>query len=229
MARNMADQFITFTQDEIDAALEDLDKSIRLHDGSDPHTDNSDDEDKSVSLTDDEYNTISISVPHTFQPFKLPAIPESRAAEESTRSSDRQMNTGYIIYDGSEIKYVNNKGGTIDSIRGTSTVSSEKGSSIRSRASTATHTSDIPVNFYLSAEELLDCDYLSRNRTFSVTHYNRLPTNSHFTLTEKFYFFLIGLACVVSFSAVMVSVKFFERFFGERVLSLIGKCVVVLC
>lgn len=226
----MATQYPSLTQDEIDA-LNDLDKSIRLHDGNDVQTENSnsDDEDKSVNLTDDEDNTISINVPHTFQPFKLPAIPESRETAESTRSSNTQMNSGYIIYDGSEIKYVSNQRGTIDSIRrdGTSTVSSGKGSSIRSRASTATHTSDIPVNLYLSAEELLDFDYLSRNRRFSVTHYNRLPTNSHFTLTEKVYFFLIGLACVVSFSAVFVSVKFFEHVFGERVLSLIGKCLVV--
>lgn len=78
----MADQHPTLTQDEIDA-LADLDKSIGLHDAANLQTENSDDEDKSVNLTDDEDNTISINVPHTFQPFKMPAIPEAREAEST--------------------------------------------------------------------------------------------------------------------------------------------------
>lgn len=214
-------RFPSLTAEELDA-LENLDKSIKLHDKEEDAE--SFGEDRSVNLTDDEDNSITVNVPHTFHPFKLPAIPETRAVEpDGNGSTQRKKNSGYIIYDGAEIKYVNTKSGAEDSIHGTSTISSEKGSSVRSRASTATHTSDIPVNFYLSAEELLDCDYLNRNRRFSVTPHNRLPTNSHFTLSEKIYFFLIGLACVISFSAVLVSVTFFKPFFGERVLSLIGK------
>lgn len=215
--------FPTLTTEELDA-LEKLDKSIKIHEDDAKQGEESD-EDRSVNLTDDEENTITVNVPHSFHPFKLPAIPESREAEPDTNRSQRKMNTGYIIYDGSEIKYVSSKPGHIDSLRGTSTLSSEKGSSIRSRASTATHTSDIPVNFYLSAEELLDCDYLNRNRRFSVTHYNRLPTNSHFSITEKLYFFLLGLACVISFSAIFVSVSFFKPFFGDHVLSTIGRFI----
>ncbi|KAK3753484.1 hypothetical protein QZH41_009882, partial [Actinostola sp. cb2023] len=197
-------------------------------DAEDPEAVHGIDGDTSVDLTDDDDNSITVNVPPSFHPFKLPAIPETREAgpdySEENNAAERKLNTGYILFDGSEIKYVNSKNvaAHVDSLRGTSTLSSEKGSSIRSRASTATQTSEIPVNFYLSAEELLGYDYLNKNRRFSVTHYNRLPTNSHFSLREKLYFVLIGMACVISFSAVYISVAYFKPFFGEQVLSMLG-------
>lgn len=223
--------FPSLTDDELEA-LNNLDQSIKFHetvsDNEEPEAKNTKDdfEDTCSELSDD--NSLTFTIPQTYQPFKLSAIPESHEtstdfSDEKDFKSDKNINAGYILFDGSDIKYVNYKSGTMDSVRATS-VSSDRFSSIKSRTSTTTQASDsIPINFYISADDLLGQDYLKNAPGFSLTPYSRLPTNSHFSLREKLYFFLIGLACSVSFNAIYINVAYFRGFMGDQVLPILGK------
>ncbi|XP_031564430.1 uncharacterized protein LOC116299850 [Actinia tenebrosa] len=224
--------FPSLTNEELEA-LDNLDQSIRFHetfsDSEERETKESEDdfEDTCSELSDD--NSLTFTIPQMYNQFKLPVIPESYETStdfvERKESKSDKINAGYILFDGSEIKYVNYKEtGTMDSVRATS-VSSDRFSSIKSRASTTTQTSDsIPINLYISADDLLGQDFLKNAQGFSLAPYSRLPTNSHFSLREKLYFFLIGLACVISFNSIYISVAFFRGVLGDQVLQILGSC-----
>lgn len=225
--------FSSLTHDELEA-LNNLDQSIRFHetfsDNEEPESKKTEDdfEDTCSELSDD--NSLTFTIPQSYQQFKLPAIPESHETspdftEVKGSKSDKKINAGYILFDGTEIRYVNHTtGAPMDSVRATS-VSSDRLSSIKSRTSTTTQASDgIPINFYISADDLLgQDDFLKNPPGFSLSPYSRLPTNSHFSLREKLYFFLIGLACAISFNSIYISVAFFREILGDEVLPILGK------
>ncbi|EDO34818.1 predicted protein [Nematostella vectensis] len=221
------DMYLPSLTDQELEALESLDQSIRIHD--DHHL--NEDEEDNISQT---YSGDFAILPLSFQPFKLAAIPETREYKPEITSlpygdvdeeRNKKINAGYILFDGSEIKYVN-KGKNTDSVRtsGSGSGGSDRASSIRSHSSTITQASEIPVNMCMSLDELLGQEYLKSHPRCSITPYRRLPTKAHFSSSEKVYFFLLGLASTVMFNAIFMSVAYFQDILGVKVLSILGCC-----
>ena len=154
----------------------------------------------------------------------------SQPCANSTRAcASRKLNAGYIIFDGSEIKYI--------STDKTETTTISKPSeelrndcSFRSRTSEhSTHISELASHLNLSSDDLIRDSFKDTISRLSLTPYKRLPTYVHFSTTEKFYLLAIGAVPSLLLNTFYISVEFFRPFLGKQVLSEIGKlpfCII---
>lgn len=149
----------------------------------------------------------------------------SKQANDSTKANHpRKLNTGYILFDGAEVKYIS----TEDSEPELPSKPSEQFSiegSFRSRTSeTSTHISELPSHLNVSSDDLIIRNsYKDTISRLSLTPHKRLPTYVHFSTVQKFYLFVIGAAPVLAVNAFYMSIAFFLPLLGMEVLSEIGR------
>ena len=147
-----------------------------------------------------------------------------QSVNQSTRvNQPRKLNTGYILFDGSEIKYISTnetKARTISKppqelcIDGT----------LQSRTSeNSTHVSELASHLNLSSDVLIRDSFKDTTSRISLTPYKRLPTYVHFSTVEKFYLLAIGAVPVLTLNAFYVSMAFFLPVLEKQVLSEMGR------
>lgn len=153
----------------------------------------------------------------------------SQPCANSTRAcASRKLNAGYIIFDGSEIKYIST-GKTETTTTSKPSEELRNDCSFRSRTSDhSTHISELASHLNLSSDDLIRDSFKDTISRLSLTPYKRLPTYVHFSTTEKFYLLAIGAVPSLLLNAFYISVAFFRPFLGKQVLSEIGKLPLFL-
>ena len=154
-----------------------------------------------------------------------PKPPRRGMAREDSPS---RVNAGYILYDGIEIKYIHDSSSHTQNPEVTevnaSNLDSKQQDSLRSFSSTLSQVSELKPKFGSSNDELMRGDFFVQSG-YSLSHHQRLPTYAHFSSRQKFYFFVIGMATLLSFNAFHLSLTYFSQpqLFGRAVLSSLGR------
>ena len=207
---------LSFTSLEIDA-LNCLEETIKSHEM------NSDDGDQ-FPADDLEPKAESISEQNSmFNNLSQPCANSTRAC------ASRKLNAGYIIFDGSEIKYIST-GKTETTTISKPSEELRNDCSFRSRTSDhSTHIFELASHLNLSSDDLIRDSFKDTISRLSLTPYKRLPTYVHFSTIEKFYLLAIGAVPSLLLNTFYISVAFFRPFLGKQVLSEIGKlpfCII---
>lgn len=207
---------LSFTSLEIDA-LNCLEETIKCHevnldDGDQFHADNLEPKAESIS----EHNSMFNNLP--------------KPCADSTRAcASRKLNAGYIIFDGSEIKYIST-GKTETTTISKPSEELRNDCSFRSRTSEhSTQTFELAPHLNLSSDDLIRDPFKDTISRLSLAPYKRLPTYVHFSTAEKFYLLAIGAVPSLLLNTFYISVEFFRPFLGKHVLSEIGKlsfCII---
>ena len=199
---------LSFTSLELDA-LNCLEESIRCHEtnaGEDLRFNNKSDTKVELSERNDLFKTSP-----------------KQTLNHTRESQPQKLNTGYILFDGSEIKYIPTEKAEEQTVPNHPEKICIDGS-FRSRTSeSSTHASELPSQLTLSSDDLLMRDsYKDTISRLSLTPYKRLPTYVHFSTLQKFYLLAIGASPVLAWNAFYLSVAFFLPVLGNQVLSEIG-------
>lgn len=197
--------FSSLTDLELDA-LNSLDESIRCHETTDIEEVNFDNKVEQLERR----NTV------TFQK-------SSKQATDSTKASHhRKFNTGYILFDGAEIKYISTEESEPELLPKPSEQAYVDGSSSQS----STHISELPSHLNLSSDDLIMRDsFKDTVSRISLTPHKRLPTYVHFTTMQKLYLFFVGAVPVMAVNAFYISIAFLLPILGKDSLSQIGKWI----
>lgn len=204
---------LSFTSLELDA-LNCLDASIRSHE---------------TNVEED------IQFSNKFETGKGEALERNNVFQKSSKqtlsdstreSQPRKLNTGYILFDGSEIKYIS----TDETGENIVSKPSEElciDGSFRSRTTEGpTHVSELASHLNVSSDDLIVRDpFKDTISPISLTPYKRLPTYVHFSTAQKFYLLAIGAAPVLTLNAFYMSVAFFLPILSHQVLSEIGRWI----
>ena len=203
--------FTSLTDLELDA-LNSLDESIRCHETPDIEDVQFDKRLQNKVEKLERRNTV------TFQK-------SSKQATDSTpkASHPRKLNTGYILFDGAEIKYISTDESEPELPSNPEQVCVE-GSFRSGTSESSTHASELPSHLNLSSEDLIMRnsfkDTISR---ISLTPHKRLPTYVHFSTLQKLYLFFVGAVPVLAVNAFYISIAFFLPILGKQSLSEIGR------
>lgn len=205
--------FTSLTNLELEA-LNSLDESIRCHE---TNANENVQFDKKLERKVEQNEHISNAVT-----FKKPS---KQATDSVEATQPRKLNTGYILFDGAEIKYI-----STDETEVVQTLSKPSENlcidgSYQSRTSESlTHISELPSQLNLSSDDLLMRDsYKDTISRISLTPHKRLPTYAHFSTMQKFYLFAIGAAPVLAVNTFYMSIAFFLPVLGKQALSEIGR------
>lgn len=194
--------FTSLTDLELDA-LNSLDETIRCHETTDFEDVQFDKRLQNKVEKLERRNTV------TFQK-------SSKQVSDSTKASHpRKLNTGYILFDGAEIKYI-------------STDESEpaEGSFRSGTSESSTHVSELPSHLNLSSDDLIMRDsFKDTISRISLTPHKRLPAYVHFSTMQKLYLFLVGAVPVLAVNAFYISIAFFLPVLGKQSLSEIGRWI----
>lgn len=155
-----------------------------------------------------------------------PPKPPRREATANDSTSSSKVNAGYILYDGTDIKYIQTDSSfTQNPEVNANNAASKQQDSLRSFNSTSTRVSQLKPTFSSSNDGLIHDHFLTQSG-YSFSHHQRLPTYAHFSIRQKFYFFVIGMATLLSFNAFHLSLTYFSQpqLFGRAVLSSLGTC-----
>lgn len=203
-------------------ALADLDASIRAHD---------------TFIGDEKKSrpTSVVGTPSAFHRFASPDLPSStpkKPLETPVRlhkgnpgkGTFGKINDGYILYDGTEIQYINsNESLAQNSEIRTSKKAAERKISVNSDL-VNDNVSKLQPTHGSSDDDLIRGDFLAQSG-YSLSHLQRLPTYAHFSIRQKIYFFVLGMAIPLSFNTFHLSLTYFSqtKLFGRAVLSSLGK------
>lgn len=205
--------FTSLTDLELDA-LNSLDETIRCHETTDFEDVQFDKRLQNKVEKLERRNTV------TFQK-------SSKQVTDSTKASHpRKLNTGYILFDGGEIKYISTDESESDlPVKPSEQVCVEGG--FRSGTSeSSTHVSELPSHLNLSSDDLIMRDsFKDTISRISLTPHKRLPAYVHFSTMQKLYLFLVGAVPVLAVNAFYISIAFFLPVLGKQSLSEIGRWI----
>ena len=192
-------------------ALSHLDESISFYEESNQH------------LRDDQGPDAELS--KTLEPGALFSLHNERGR---VFAEPKQLNAGYILFDGVEIKYVSKSTSpeTFSNKKPRAGKMNEDAvgeGSIRNNVTSFTRVSELDTHLNISSDELLAEDFLNSFPRISLTVSKRLPTCAYLSPAQKFYMFVTGLATVSAFNAFYVSLAYFTTLLGDSVLSTIGE------
>ena len=201
--------FTSLTDLELDA-LNSLDESIRCHETTDNENGQFNRKLHQKVEQLERRNTV------TFQK-------SSKQATDSTKAS-HPRNTGYILFDGAEIKYISTDESEPELLPKPSEQACVDGS-FRSRTSeSSAHISELPSHLNLSSDDLIMRDsFKDTISRISLTPHKRLPTYVHFSTMQKLYLFIVGAVPVLAVNAFYMSIAFFLPILGKQGLSEVGK------
>lgn len=206
--------FTSLTDLELDA-LNSLDESIRCHD----------------TTADIENVQFNRGLQGNVEPLERRSTVTfqklSKQATDSTKASHpRTLNTGYILFDGAEIKYISPNESEPELLPKPSEQACVDGS-FRSRSSeSSTHISELPSHLNLSSDDLIMRDsFKDKIPRISLTPHKRLPTYVHFSTMQKLYLFFVGAVPVMAVNAFYISIAFFVPILGKKGLSEIGRWI----
>lgn len=203
--------FTSLTDLELDA-LNSLDESIRCHET----TDNED-----IQLN----KRLQENVEQLERRNTVTFQKSSKQATDSTKASHpRKLNSGYILFDGAEIKYISTDESEPELLPKPSEQVCVEGSFRSGTSESSTHISELPSHLNLSSDDLLMRDsFKDTISRISLTPHKRLPTYVHFSTMQKLYLFSIGVVPVLAVNAFYISIAFFLPVLGKQVLSEIGR------
>lgn len=204
--------FTSLTDLELDA-LNSLDETIRCHETTDFEDVQFDKRLQNKVEKLERRNTV------TFQK-------SSKQVTDSTKASHpRKLNTGYILFDGAEIKYISTDESEPDlPVKPSEQVCAE-GSFRSGTSESSTHVSELPSHLNLSSDDLIMRDsFKDTISRISLTPHKRLPAYVHFSTMQKLYLFLVGAVPVLAVNAFYISIAFFLPVLGKQSLSEIGIC-----
>lgn len=204
--------FTSLTDLELEA-LSSLDESIRCHEAN--------------TIEEVQFNKRLEEKVEQLEQSSVPSQKSSKQATDSMKTGHpRKLNTGYILFDGAEIRYISTDDSEPELLSKRSEQQYTDGS-FRSRTSeSSAHISELPSHLDLSSDDLLMRDsYKNTVTRISLTPHKRLPTYVHFSTIQKFYLFAIGAAPVLTVNAFYMSMAFFLPLLGKQVLSEIGRWI----
>ena len=203
--------FSSLTDLELDA-LNSLDESIRCHEVTDI---------EEVKFNNRLQNEVEQSERRNTVTFQK----SSKQATDSVKASHpRKLNTGYILFDGAEIKYISTDESEPELLPKPSEQACVDGSFRSGTSQSSTHLSEVPSHLNLSSDDLIMRDaYKDTFSRISLTPHKRLPTYVHFSTMQKLYLFFVGAVPVMAVNAFYISVAFFLPILGKESLSEIGK------
>ena len=205
--------FTSLTDLELDA-LNSLDESIRCHETTDVEDVRFDKRLQNQVEKLERRNTV------TFQK-------SSKQATDSTEASHpRKLNTGYILFDGAEIKYISTDESEPELPPKPSEQVRVEGSFRSGTSESSTHVSELPSHLNLSSDDLIMRDsFKDTIAGISLTPHKRLPTYVHFSTMQKLYLFFVGAVPVLPVNAFYISIAFFLPILGKQSLSEIGRWI----
>lgn len=199
--------FTSLTNLELEA-LNSLDESIRCHET------NANDKKLERKVEQNEHSSNAVT-------FKKPS---KQATDSVEATQPRKLNTGYILFDGAEIKYISTDETEVETLSKPSENLCIDGSYQSRTFESLTHISELPAQLNLSSDDLLMRDsYKDTISRISLTPHKRLPTYAHFSTMQKFYLFAIGAAPVLAVNTFYMSIAFFLPVLGKQALSEIGR------
>lgn len=205
--------FTSLTDLELDA-LNSLDESIRCHETTD--------------IEDVQFNKrLQNKVEQLERRNTVTFQKSSKQATDSTKASHlRKLNTGYILFDGAEIKYISTDESEPELLPKPSEQACVDGSFRSGTSESSTRISELPSHLNLSSDDLIMRDsFKDTISRISLTPHKRLPTYVHFSTMQKVYLFFVGAVPVLAVNAFYISTAFFLPILGKRSLSEIGRWI----
>lgn len=205
--------FTSLTDLELDA-LNSLDESIRCHETTD--------------IEDVQFNKrLQNKVEQLERRNTVTFQKSSKQATDSTKASNpRKLNTGYILFDGAEIKYISTDESEPELLPKPSEQACVDGSFRSGTSESSTRISELPSHLNLSSDDLIMRDsFKDTISRISLTPHKRLPTYVHFSTMQKVYLFFVGAVPVLAVNAFYISTAFFLPILGKQSLSEIGRWI----
>lgn len=203
-------------------AIADLDASIRGHDTF--LFDGKKSQASSIVASPSLFHRVAKSDLSSSTPRTPPEWPGTANKENSSQGSLGKINAGYILYDGHEIQYISSSESQSSDVNPIKEASRQNDDSVRSCNSSLAPVSKQQLAYGSNDKDFISNDFLSQSG-YSLSHMQRLPTYAHFSIRQKIYFFLIGMAVILSFNTFHLSLTYFSlpQLFGKTVLSSLGK------
>lgn len=205
--------FTSLTDLELDA-LNSLDESIRCHETTD--------------IEDVQFNKrLQNKVEQLERRNTVTFQKSSKQATDSTKASHlRKLNTGYILFDGAEIKYISTDESEPELLPKPSEQACVDGSFRSGTSESSTRISELPSHLNLSSDDLIMRDsFKDTISRISLTPHKRLPTYVHFSTMQKLHLFFVGAVPVLAVNAFYISIAFFLPILGKQSLSEIGRWI----